>query len=92
MNEISNAPEILRQRLVDAEGDDSVRQVINDTFDEYHADFAEDILRDAANAIGTEYIGELVEETINERRLAGRRKRLKGSKKSKSSNKKTRKR
>lgn len=94
LNEISNAPEILRQRLLDADGDDSIRQLINDTFANYDAEFAEGLSRAAGDATGSEHIGELVEETISERRMAGRRKRVKRSnkKKSKRSNKKTRKR
>lgn len=93
LNEISNAPEILRQRLLDAEGDDSIRQLINDTFANYDADFAEGLSRAAGDATGSEHIGELVEDIISERRMAGRRKRakrLKGSKKRNISNKKKR--
>lgn len=94
LNEISNAPEILRQRLLDADGDDSIIQLINDTFDNYDAEFAENLSRAAGDATGSEDIGGLVEDTISERRMAGRRKRVKRSnkKKSKRSNKKTRKR
>lgn len=84
----------MRQRLLDADGDDSIRQLINDTFVNYDADFAEGLSRAAGDATGSEHIGGLVEETISERRMAGRRKRVKRSnkKKSKRSNKKTRKR